>query len=67
MGRMMLDPPNATFAPLEDLQGWLVRCRELRREFGDDPGALADIEESEHDVKVALERRTHSDSEPAIP
>ena len=67
MGRMMLDPPSAAFAPLEELQGWLVRCQKMRGEFRDDPNALADIGESEHEVRTALQRRMHSDSEPAIP
>ena len=58
MGRLMIDAPSRAFAPLEKLTAWLERCRELRDEFGHDPGALADISESEREVRAALERRT---------
>ena len=66
---MMIDTPTAAFAPLEELGAWLERCREMRAEFGGDPGALEDIEdieESEREVRAALERRSAS-SEDAPP
>jgi hypothetical protein len=53
----MLGAPSPAFAPLEKLTAWLERCSELREEFGHDPGALADISESEREVRAALERR----------
>lgn len=62
----MLDPPSADFAPLAELQDWLVHCQELRRAFGDDSGALADLAESEEEIRAALRRR-QVESEPAIP
>jgi hypothetical protein len=63
---MMIDTPSAAFATLEKLSAWLERCKELRAEFGGDPGALQDIEESEREVREALERRSAS-SEDAPP
>ena len=66
MGRMMIDTPSPAFASLEKLSAWLERCKELRAEFGGDPGALEDIEESEREVREALERRSAS-SEHAPP
>ncbi len=66
MGRLMLDPPSTAFAPLKKLTAWLERCRELRDEFGHDPGALADISRSEREVRAALESRnsgSHRDTE----
>lgn len=58
MGRMMIDTPSAAFAPLEELSAWLERCQEMRAEFGGDPGALEDIEESEREVRAGLEKRS---------
>jgi hypothetical protein len=55
---MMIDTPSAAFAPLEELSAWLERCQEMRAEFGADPGALDDIEESEREVRAALEKRS---------
>jgi len=66
MGRMMMDTPSAAFAPLEELSAWLERCKELRAEFGGDPGALEDIEESEREVREALDRGSAS-SDDALP
>ena len=63
---MMIDTPSAAFAPLDELTAWLERCQEMRAEFGGDPGALEDIEESEREVRAALERRSAS-SEDAPP
>ncbi len=57
---MMIDTPSAAFAPLEELSAWLERCQEMRVEFGADPGALEDIEESEREVRAALARRSAS-------
>lgn len=58
MGRMMIDTPSSAFASLEKLRAWLTRCEEMRAEFGGDPGALEDIEESEREVRAALEKRS---------
>jgi hypothetical protein len=57
MGRLMIDAPSPAFAPPAKLTAWLERCAELRKEFGHDAGALADIAESEHEVRAALERQ----------
>ncbi len=63
---MMIDTPSAAFAPLDELSAWLERCQEMRVEFGHDPGALEDIEESEREVRAALEKRSAT-SEDAPP
>ncbi len=62
----MIDTPSAAFAPLEELSAWLERCHEMRAEFGGDPGALEDIEESDREVRAALEKRG-ANSEDAPP
>jgi hypothetical protein len=54
---MMLTPPSSAFSPLEELEDWLVSCREMKKEYGGDPGMLADIEESEADALRGLRER----------
>lgn len=57
MGRIMLNPPSPVFAPIEKVERFLAKCEELRREFADDPDALADIAHAEDGVRAGPERR----------